>query len=1017
MRTHIGRLFLAAGTAATLIAMPLASRAAELSTPTIIVSEIAWAGSSMSTVDEWLELANLTGDAIDLSGWTVTGAASSNGSLTIPVGKSIPPHSTFLISNYDELNAKSSLARVPDFVTASVSLSNASLALDLVDANGTVRDSAGSGGAPLAGRVGGGDEPSGTGPASMVRLAPVADGAIATSWVTATGSDGFDIEATNLGTPGAVESWFVPVPTVDAAPVVETEIPPALVSPPPFEEGPGVVVATEEIASAEMADTSSTLVPPPDWQEGSSSATASEENSGVVVEETLTNEETIATVETVEPTIEMIPTIDEPTEPDAEEPIVMADIVPDLSSAVSTEGEAEAKVETTVEIPVEESLSSTEEIAAPMTTPVPPLNEGGETLEGTSAVPTTSEAAIEPVETPIIEPAIETLAIGPVETAIVESTETTPIEMVSISPTTVAASMPLSSDASSEAKDGFPLGTLLINEFVSDATIEWIEVLNPFNNVIDLSGWTVRDATQKETALPDQLLGLGQFAVVTNPSGKLNNDGDTIQLVDPSGSVVDEVVYGTDGEAVPKKPDALARDASGSWVVTGVLTPGAENAFEAVEVNSSQEAAVAAPNGTDETDTTHGSNMTAASEIVSTPADEPIVAEPSSVTPGPTTLRLFEIYPNATGDDAAEEFVAIENFGTVAVDLQGWSIADAAGKTFSPSDPTPIEPGASLSLFRETTKIVLNNTSDAVTLSAPNGTLIDSISYDSPPIGSVLRLQNSEWVWSGNVEGSKPGAISAGVVATPSAPVAPASSRGGGVSRARVSGTVLVAPGVLGTQIFYVDDGDGGIQVYKNDADFPDLKEGDVVTVTGTVTESRGEERLKVGKTDSITVVESTEPEAAETMAIADIAENDHGKLIRVAGIVLVRSGSHATLEDHGARINVRVADGTGIDATVFANGTSVEVTGILVAASGTLTLLPRSPDDVTVTPVETTTVAATTIAPGKSAQATSDRTAAVLITLGTLLSIALFAGRKLIPSWNLYAKTRALRLAASAAR
>jgi len=926
MRNNIGRLFLAAGTAATLIAMPLATRAAAISAPSVVISEIGWAGSSLSTVDEWLELTNLTDDAVDLSGWTVTGAATSNGSLTIPVGASIPSHSTFLISNYDRDNAKSTLARAPDLVTSSVSLSNSALSLGLVDAGGTIRDVAGSGGAPLAGRTGGGNESPGAGPASMVRLSPVADGALAASWTAATQSVGFDFGATELGTPGAIESWFVEAAaedpeelegSVEAVETMETDVTPLFVSPPSSKEGAEVVIDVAPVTVDEQAP---------------------------------------------------IESIGENTEPDT---TPMDTIV-------------ESSVETV-------AIERIVETNAAGTTPIPSLDEGGETLEisvDENAEPTPADIVEEPVE---IEQPVE-------------------IQAVAISAT--------------------PYGTLLVNEFVSDATDEWIEILNPFNNLIDLSGWTVRDATAKATALPDQLLGLGQFVVVTNPSGKLNNDGDTIELVDPNGSVVDAVTYGSGAESIPKKQNALARDSGGIWNVTTTLTPGAENLFDAVEtavVESVETVAAQIVSPTEFPSPSQGEGqgevpVTAAVTPIATtepPSIEPVIAETIAEQPiNLTTLLLTQIYPNATGDDAAEEFIAVTNVGDETVDLKDWSIADATGKTFSPDESTPVEPGATLVLSRATTKIVLNNTSDTVTLSAPDGTLIDSISYDSARIGSILRLQGSDWVWSGNATGAKPGAVQTDVAPAPSAAVAAAPPSRVSAGRSKITGTVLVEPGVLGKQIFYVDNGDGGIQVYKNDADFPDLKEGDVVTVTGTVTESRGEERLKVGKTDSIAVVSSAEPEVAESITVADIDESDHGKLVRVAGIVLMRSGSRITLEDHGAQIAVRVADGTGIDPTTFVRGDSVEVTGILIAAGVTLTLLPRSPDDVTVVPAtQTVDASAATIASGKAARAAGDQTTATLITLGTLLSLGLYAGRKLIPSWNLYAKTRALRLAASAAR
>lgn len=844
MRNHIGRLFLAAGTTATLIVLPLATRAEAVSEPTVFVSEVGWAGSSSSTIDEWLELTNLTEDAIDLSGWTISGAATSGGTLAIPDGSSIAPHSTFLISNYDRDNAKSSLDRSPDIVTASVSLSNSALRLDLIDGNGTLRDTAGAGGAPLAGRAGGGTGGDGPGYAPMVRRAPVGDGTLPDSWETASESVGFDEGANDLGTPGITEAWFVPVPAPFTEPVLEPE-----------------------------------PVPPTDA-----------------------------------PAVEAI-----------------VDAVPDAPAV-----ETPAPEEPPVPIPEEESVA----------------------------------------QEPILVVALEAVGISPY----------------------------------------VPPGTLVLNEFVSDADAEWIEILNPYNNVIDLAGWTVRDATRKASALPDQLIGMGQYAIVTNPAGKLNNDGDTVELVDPSGSVIDAVTYGNGNVPSPRNPNALARGTDGTWAATATPTPGAENAFPAEETVSVPSPAISATEETTSPPTVAvAPAIVAAAPVVAVVvADAGTTEDPVAETSGPTTLRLSALYPNTNGDDADEEYVALENTGDAPVDLFGWGLSDASGETYRPDGHAVIEPGQTLVLSRATTKITLNNANDSVTLTAPDGTVADSISYASTSTGLVLRRQGSDWVWSGNAPRSQSRNVPEDDAPAPRAPVAPASPSGKSVARSRVTGTVLVAPGILGAQIFYVDDGDGGVQIYKNDARFPDLKEGDVVRVTGTLTESRGEQRLKVSKADAISFVSSGDPMSADSVAIADLTETDHGRLVKIAGMVLVRSGSHVTLEDHGAQIDVRIAEATGIDPAVFARNASVEVTGVLVSANGTLTLLPRSPSDVMVVPdaVPTEALAATA---GKAAQTVGDRQTIMVITLGVLLSIGGLALRKLIPSWNLYAKTRSLRVASQA--
>jgi len=170
--------------------LPAASHAAA----PIFIGEIAWAGSSASTADEWLELCGPPGT--DLSGWSIDGAGSGDTSLALPDGSAVPPSGAFLIANYGSDDPKSTLAAAPDLVTTAVALSNSALFLMLRDAGGAAVDTAGrSGEAPLAGN-------SGAVKASMERLLPLADGGTDEAWATASSSLGFDAVATELGTPG-----------------------------------------------------------------------------------------------------------------------------------------------------------------------------------------------------------------------------------------------------------------------------------------------------------------------------------------------------------------------------------------------------------------------------------------------------------------------------------------------------------------------------------------------------------------------------------------------------------------------------------------------------------------------------------------------------------------------------------------------------------------------------------------------------------------------------------------------
>lgn len=621
--------------------------------------------------------------------------------------------------------------------------------------------------------------------------------------------------------------------------------------------------------------------------------------------------------------------------------------------------------------------------------------------------------ATEPDVATEAQTAVETEAVPIVETA--ETVESA--NAADVSATTDADAVGGAETVSVEAptERATVAGTLVVSEFASDADEEWIEIANAGTEDASLSGWTVEDATGKATALPDQTLGAGQFVVVANPKGKLNNDGDVIALLDPSGATVDRIAYGTEEIPAPKKSESTARGADGTWHRTTTPTAGAGNVIsESVAATESPVVAVESEPAAEEVEP-------AAATTVAEPEDEPIVetmtdesTEEAVPWSGPATLRLSELYPNTSGKDETEEFIELENVGDAAVDLAGWQLSDASGKTFAAKTGTSVAPHAFLALSRDVTKLTLNNDDDSVTLTAPDGTVVDTRSYAKAKKGSSLVLVSAEWVWSGTPTPNEPNHVPTDAPA----PVAAASGNGGSLSagtvRHAVEGTVLVAPGVLSSQTFYVATDDGGTQVYKYDGDFPELNEGDVVRISGTTTTARGEERLKVSKTDSITVIGSGEPVVAEDADIANLTERDVGKLVRVRATVVTRSGDKVTVEDGASQLTVRVADGTGIDLATLARGTKYRITGILSSASGKLALLPRSPADIELVEDPVAAAAATAAPAGLQSADARDAATATAITAGVALALVAYSARKFGPKFlHWYAKARALRAAA----
>ena len=172
----------------------------------VAISEVLWAGSDLSSADEWVEMicTHDAGESCDLSGWSLTYIDSKSVEqtmLTFVTGTIIASGKYFIVSNFSE--SESRLVIAPDLVTTAVSLPNTKLLLRLRDASGNVVDEVDDG----VGEPFGGLNLSGTGTkASMERLDISLAGTEKTNWVTAHACINLDPISPVRGTPGAPHS-------------------------------------------------------------------------------------------------------------------------------------------------------------------------------------------------------------------------------------------------------------------------------------------------------------------------------------------------------------------------------------------------------------------------------------------------------------------------------------------------------------------------------------------------------------------------------------------------------------------------------------------------------------------------------------------------------------------------------------------------------------------------------------------------------------------------------------------
>jgi cardiolipin synthase len=195
---------------------------------------------------------------------------------------------------------------------------------------------------------------------------------------------------------------------------------------------------------------------------------------------------------------------------------------------------------------------------------------------------------------------------------------------------------------------------VVINEFLpaprTAFSEEWVELFNPGVALVDLGGWALDDSAgggSKPFVIPNgTLIGAGGFLVLYNSTTQLalNNDGDTVRLLDPSGTVTDTYSYDSS-----RYDTSFGRfpDGGPAWRSFTAPTPGATNGARA-------------PAG---------------------PADGSVI--------------LTRVYYHAFSGKWDEHVAVTNPDGSSRVDLSGWTVSAGASGVVFPDGAT-LAPGATV---------------------------------------------------------------------------------------------------------------------------------------------------------------------------------------------------------------------------------------------------------------------------------------------------------------------------------
>lgn len=288
---------------------------------------------------------------------------------------------------------------------------------------------------------------------------------------------------------------------------------------------------------------------------------------------------------------------------------------------------------------------------------------------------------------------------------------------------------PVSTTPTSTATPGqvsFAPGSLLINELawagtLASASDEWIELYNPGDSPLDLSGWVLFDGGDLRVELEGTISAWGYFLLertddttISNIaadqlySGSLSNAGESLSLLGPAGELVDSAnpAGGAWPAGDPGSRASMERHGAGWSTFTGYHGTGKDARGQPVP----------------------GTPRSPNSVLFPTPQPTWI---PGKLVINEVLIRPHYDWQGTGGATTGDEFIEILNLGPGPVNLRGFVLDDLPGAGSAPYELRPIvlEPGELRAFFRSRTHIALNDGGDSVRLLSPSGSLIDSISY------------------------------------------------------------------------------------------------------------------------------------------------------------------------------------------------------------------------------------------------------------------------------------------------
>jgi uncharacterized protein YdeI (BOF family) len=338
---------------------------------------------------------------------------------------------------------------------------------------------------------------------------------------------------------------------------------------------------------------------------------------------------------------------------------------------------------------------------------------------------------------------------------------------------------------------------------------------------------------------------------------------------------------------------------------------------------------------------------------------------------GGNDVIISEVYPYPDTKIRTDfEFVELFNKGSETALVGEWRMVVDETKTFVIPPDTKILPGSFLVFFKPVTKLVLGNKESRIELFTKADEKIDEVLVGQAKLGKSYSMIGENWYW------DKPSPYK--VMFFPSTPnkteeikskkiTSPASNQKNGTQKTtqphvikfadiskidkgrmiKLEGIVTALPGTFSSQSFYVgSENDGGVQIYQNKKDFPELMLGDRVEVTGKISESLGMKRINIAAKKFVDILDTDQFFNIKKVSVSQALDLKTGSLVQIEGEITQLKSSFFYLDD-GKELRVDLKQSAHISKNDYMVGDKVLVTGILEKNTKETHLLPRSNEDV----------------------------------------------------------------------